>query len=107
VVWSTDEASPSGIAWWDGSLWVAALRGETLWEVPLAGGVPEKPGAEGQVVTGADAVEEPIAHFVGRYGRIRNVAMTADTTMLWVVTSNTDGRGDPADEDDQLFALTR
>ncbi|QCW52256.1 PQQ-dependent sugar dehydrogenase [Nocardioides dongxiaopingii] len=108
VVWTTEEASPSGIAWWDGSLWVAALRGETLWEVPFAGAVAERPGeGEDGDRTGADLLEDPVAHLVGRYGRIRNVVATADTTMLWLATSNTDGRGEPAAEDDQLFALAR
>ena len=30
VVWSTAEASPSGLAFWRGSLWMAALRGARL-----------------------------------------------------------------------------
>ncbi|MEO9322491.1 PQQ-dependent sugar dehydrogenase [Nocardioides sp. C4-1] len=96
VVWSTDDASPSGIASWDGSLWLAALQGERLWEV-VASTDPN----------GAVSVEEPVAHFVGTYGRIRNTVSTADGSVLWVVTSNTDGRGDPDDGDDRLIAVTR
>ena len=34
-VWSTDDASPSGIAFWQGSIWMAGLRGERLWQIPL------------------------------------------------------------------------
>ena len=34
-VWPTDEASPSGIAFWQGSIWMAGLRGERLWQIPL------------------------------------------------------------------------
>ena len=37
VVWRTDEASPAGLAYADGSLWMAALRGERLWQIPVAG----------------------------------------------------------------------
>ncbi|MFE5220827.1 PQQ-dependent sugar dehydrogenase, partial [Streptomyces sp. NPDC056626] len=33
--WSTDEASPSGVAYAEGSAWMAGLRGERLWRVPL------------------------------------------------------------------------
>lgn len=92
AVWSTDDASPSGIAWWDGSLWLAALKGERLWEVV--------PGA-------APAVEAPVAHLSGRYGRIRDAVASADGSTLWVVTSNTDGRGEPDAEDDRLLSITR
>ncbi len=35
VVWSTSDASPSGLTFWDGSLWMTALAGETLWEIPV------------------------------------------------------------------------
>jgi glucose/arabinose dehydrogenase len=92
AVWSTDDASPSGIGWWDGSLWLAALRGERLWEVV--------PGAD-------DQVEEPVGHFTARYGRIRNAVAAADGSRLWVVTSNTDGRGNPEETDDLLLSITR
>ena len=34
VQWRTDDASPSGLAYLDGSLWMAALRGERLWRMP-------------------------------------------------------------------------
>jgi hypothetical protein len=42
VTWSTDEASPSGLAYAGGSLYAAGLRGERLWRVPVTG-----PGAVG------------------------------------------------------------
>src|SRR5262249_59195063 len=34
LTWTTDQASPSGAAIAGGSLWVAALRGERLWQGP-------------------------------------------------------------------------
>ncbi|MER5322158.1 PQQ-dependent sugar dehydrogenase [Streptosporangium roseum] len=90
VTWSTDEASPSGMAYADGSLWVGALRGRRLWQVPLA--------ADGTAGT-------PAARFEGRYGRLRAVAAAPDGS-LWIGTSNKDGRGSPAPDDDRILVLT-
>ncbi|MEU7002030.1 PQQ-dependent sugar dehydrogenase [Nonomuraea sp. NPDC046570] len=89
VTWSTDEASPSGMAYADGSLWVAALRGERLWQVPVA--------ADGS--TG-----RPVSRFEDRYGRLRGVAAAPDGT-LWVGTSNEDGRGSPRSGDDRILSV--
>ena len=86
VTWRTDEASPSGAAIAGNTLYVAALRGERLWTVPLRG----------------DQVGEPHAEFDGRYGRLRTVA-TAPDGSLWLATSNRDGRGDPRDGDDRIL----
>jgi len=83
VTWSTDDASPSGAAIAGDTLYVAALRGERLWTVPLGGG-------------------EPKAEFSGRYGRLRTVAVAPDGA-LWLTTSNTDGRGDVKDGDDRIL----
>lgn len=91
VVWRTEDASPSGLAYWDGSLWMAALRGERLWEIPLA--------------EGADLVEQPVAHLAGELGRLRSVLALSDALLL--VTSNTDGRGEVRDGDDRALLLTR
>lgn len=92
VVWRTEDASPAGLAFWDGSLWMAALRGRTLWEVPLAS---------------SDLTGEPVAHLQGELGRLRTVATTLDGDGLLLTTSNTDGRGDPSDGDDRLLRLGR
>lgn len=89
VTWSTEEASPSGLAFANGSLWMAALRGETLWRIPLDG----------------DTTGEPVDLFTGDHGRIRTVVTTPDGD-LWVATSNRDGRGDPADEDDRILLVS-
>jgi glucose/arabinose dehydrogenase len=91
VVWHTDEASPSGLAYWQNSLWMAGLRGQRLWEIPVDG-----------TKTG-----DPIAHFRGDYGRLRTVQVAADGGSLLLTNSNTDGRGDPASDDDRLFRITR
>ncbi|HVD80338.1 MAG TPA: PQQ-dependent sugar dehydrogenase [Propionibacteriaceae bacterium] len=91
VVWRTRDASPSGLAYWQGDLWMAGLRGERLWQIPLDG-----------TKTG-----DPIAHFRGDYGRLRTVAVAVDGNSLLLSNSNTDGRGDPASDDDRLFRITR
>lgn len=88
-VWATDEASPSGLAHVDGSLWMAALRGSRLWRIP---------------VTEAGTAGEPESFFVGEYGRMRTVVAAPDGS-LWVTTSNHDGRGDPAAEDDRILRV--
>jgi glucose/arabinose dehydrogenase len=83
VTWRTDDASPSGAAVAGDTLYVAALRGERLWTVPVAGGAPT-------------------AELTGRYGRLRTVEVAPDGA-LWVTTSNTDGRGDVRDGDDRIL----
>ncbi|MCK1797649.1 PQQ-dependent sugar dehydrogenase [Streptomyces sp. XM4193] len=87
--WTTDEASPSGLAWAKGSLWMAGLGGERLWRIPLDG---EKPLAE------------PEAFLEGDHGRLRTV-VSDGSDGLWLVTSNTDGRGDPKKGDDRILKL--
>ncbi|MFK0120267.1 PQQ-dependent sugar dehydrogenase [Streptomyces sp. NPDC090994] len=87
--WSTDEASPSGIAYAGGSVWMAGLRGERLWRVPL---------------DGTEEAAEPQSFLRGEYGRLRTVVAAGDGK-LWLVTSNTDGRGDPEREDDRILEL--
>ncbi len=88
VTWSTDEASPSGLAFVGGRLWLGALRGEQLWRVN---------------VNDRKADREK-GFFVGKYGRVRTV-VTAPDGNLWVTTSNLDGRGDPAPEDDRILLV--
>lgn len=87
--WATDEASPSGLAYAEGSLWMAALRGRRLWQIPI-----REDGSAGR----------PRAHFVGDLGRLRTVEAAPDGT-LWLTTSNRDGRGDPADQDDRILVV--
>ncbi|MDO9457552.1 sorbosone dehydrogenase family protein [Nocardioides sp.] len=86
--WATDDNSPSGLAYTDGSLWMAALKGERLWRVTVKGG----------------RAVAPKAFFVGDYGRMRTVAVAPDGT-LWLTTSNRDGRGTPRDGDDRILQV--
>ncbi len=87
AVFSTFAASPSGLAFAAGSLWLGALQGETTWRVPVTGrglGTPE-------AVRLAEA-------------RTRTVVSAPDGS-LWVTTSNTDGRAVPREFDDQILAI--
>jgi glucose/arabinose dehydrogenase len=85
--WSTDRASPSGIAVAGGSVFMAALRGSRLWQVPIPGGKAGDPRA-----------------LLRNRGRLRDVAVAPDGS-LWVLTNNTDGRGDPRDGDDKIIRV--
>ncbi|WP_325049618.1 PQQ-dependent sugar dehydrogenase [Galactobacter caseinivorans] len=85
--WAPEAASPSGMAIADGSIWIANLRGERLRQVPL---------------TDAGSSRE---HLVGQYGRLRDVAVAPDGS-LWVLTNNTDGRGQAGPDDDRILRLT-
>lgn len=93
LTWSTDEASPAGLAFSDGYLWMAALRGERLWRIKVAGG----------------EASDPTAFFTGKgdeasYGRLRTVVRAPDGR-LWLTTSNRDGRGDPGADDDRILLI--
>ena len=88
VVWRTDEASPSGLAYADGHLWLGALAGSRLWRVTVHDG----------------RASDPQDFFVGDYGRLRTV-VTAPDGRLWVTTSNRDGRGDPRQGDDRILVV--
>ncbi|WP_369201886.1 sorbosone dehydrogenase family protein [Streptomyces sp. PU-14G] len=90
--WRTAEASPSGVAVARGSVWMAGLRGERLWRIPLKGGEP---------------AAEPQSFLKGKYGRLRTVVADPGTGGggLWLVTSETDGRGSPEKGDDRILRL--
>ncbi|WP_329270554.1 PQQ-dependent sugar dehydrogenase [Streptomyces sp. NBC_01451] len=87
--WHTDDASPSGVAYAEGSIWMAGLKGKRLWRVPLKG-----------TETSAD----PQAFLEDEYGRLRTV-VSAGGDKLWLVTSETDGRGSPEGGDDRILEL--
>lgn len=90
VTWSpTSTASPSGMAIAGDTAYVASLRGEVLWQVPLDG------------TRAGRAVAAPL----GDLGRLRTVEVAPDGS-LWLITSNTDGRGSPAARDDRILRLT-
>jgi glucose/arabinose dehydrogenase len=84
--WPTDAASPSGIAVVGDTIYIANLRGRVLRAVPV------------------DDPSTATEHLAGEYGRLRAVAAAPDGA-LWIVTNNTDGRGDPAPGDDRIVAI--
>jgi aldose sugar dehydrogenase len=89
ATWPTHQASPSGVAVLGAAVFMAGLRGETLWQIPIA----------------AEGAGQPNPLFTGQYGRLRTVEVAPDGS-LWLVTSNTDGRGAPRDGDDKILRLT-
>lgn len=86
--WATSDASPSGLAYVDGTFFLAALRGQRVWAIYV----------------GDDGSAGATAWFVGEFGRIRDVAAGPDGS-LWFLTNNTDGRGDPRVGDDRLMQV--
>ncbi|MDG5790169.1 PQQ-dependent sugar dehydrogenase [Evansella sp. AB-P1] len=79
-----DTWAPSGITFWNGNLLAVGLRGESLYKLN------EEETTLETVFTGA--------------GRIRDVLAVDDN--IYIITNNTDGRGDPRPNDDRLLRLT-
>lgn len=84
--WSPDQASPSGMAISEGTLFIANLRGQVLRTVALS-----------------DVAEADVS-YAGQFGRLRDVVRTPSGE-VWVLTNNTDGRGDPAAADDRILRI--
>jgi glucose/arabinose dehydrogenase len=83
--WATDDASPSGIAIVGDTVFMAALGGQRLWAV----------GFNGDAEAWFDN---------GELGRVRDVVEGPGNT-LYVITNNTDGRGQPREGDDILYQV--
>jgi glucose/arabinose dehydrogenase len=102
VVWDPAIA-PSGLAWyasdalpaWRGSLFAAALAGSHLRRIAVERSADAESGWR---ATGQERLLEG-------YGRLRAVLATPDGA-LYVSTSNRDGRGSPAPQDDRILRLT-
>ncbi|MGH3713191.1 MAG: PQQ-dependent sugar dehydrogenase [Micromonosporaceae bacterium] len=85
ATWATSDASPSGIAIVADRAYVACLRGERMYRIGLRG-------------------QDPAILLKDRYGRLRHAEPAPDGS-LWILTSNRDGRGSPADDDDRIIRL--
>ena len=79
--------APSGIAYLDSSLFFSGLRGQSIYEI--------RPAEDPRMT---------VSHFSGSFGRIRDVVVGPDD-YLYILTSNRDGRGTPAPEDDQMVRI--
>ena len=102
VAWSDPGIAPAGVAVysgpyppWQGSVFVAALKGEQLRRVAL---VRDTVAAAGWRAVS----DEPL--LVRTFRRLRAVAMGPDG-MVYFTTSNWDGRGTPRPGDDHILRL--
>lgn len=81
--------APGDLQYVNGSLYMPGLRGRTLYEAVLNGS---------EIVAWHE-------HLVGEYGRLRTVRVGPDG-LLYLLTSNRDGRGDnPAASDDRIIRI--
>jgi glucose/arabinose dehydrogenase len=78
--------APSGLAYYQGSLYLAGLRGNQLRQVKLS--------ADGRSVVGEEALFQDL-------GRIRDVV--EHDGYIYISTSNRDGRGIPKSGDDRII----
>ncbi|MER8187391.1 PQQ-dependent sugar dehydrogenase [Kitasatospora sp. NPDC094015] len=90
--WPVNEASPSGIAIVRNVVYMAALRGERMWRIPISGDT--------------ENVGTPTSYYVGTYGRLRTVSKVPGQDQLWLTTTNADNNGGAADGADKIFKIT-
>jgi glucose/arabinose dehydrogenase len=93
---SNDTWAPTGAAFvtlgpWAGSLLFTGLRGQALYRAILEPNNPSK-------------VEKLERHLFRQFGRLRDVVEGPDKA-FYVLTSNRDGRGKPADDDDRVIKI--
>ncbi|WP_405621647.1 PQQ-dependent sugar dehydrogenase [Streptomyces sp. NBC_00076] len=91
ATWNVSEASPSGIAIVRNVVYMASLRGERLWRIPINGD--------------NESVGTPTAYYVGTYGRLRTVTKVPGADQLWLSTTNSDNNGGEADGADKIFRV--
>ena len=80
--------APAGAAFIGNALFFGGLRGQTLYEAVING----------------NKLTDLKEHFKGQYGRIREVIKGPDN-MLYITTSNHDGRGNPDTSDDRIIRI--
>ena len=79
--------APAGIAYYNGSLYFAGLRGQSLYQAKINN----------------DNSVSLQRHFSEEYGRLRAVSVYKDK--LYISTSNRDGRGSPNANDDKILRI--
>ncbi|TSC88320.1 MAG: hypothetical protein G01um10147_225 [Microgenomates group bacterium Gr01-1014_7] len=77
--------APAGGAFYKDSIYFGGLRGAALFQYDIK-------------------LKELKTHFKGQFGRIRDVVLGPDN-MLYITTSNLDGRGNPAPQDDKIIRI--
>lgn len=77
--------APAGVAFFNGSLFFGGLRGQVLFQLNL----------------NTLQLKE---HLKGEFGRIRDVVLGPDE-MIYITTSNRDGRGSPSLDDDKIIRI--
>jgi glucose/arabinose dehydrogenase len=87
--WSVSSASPSGLAYANGALFMCALRGQRLWRIVLNG----------------ENVSTVSAHYNGTYGRLRAVVKVPGENAIWFGTTNADNNGDGGSGSDRLYRV--
>lgn len=80
--------APAGMSFIKGRFFFGGLRGESLYEAKIIG----------------DKKVDPKVHFREDFGRIRAVKKGPDG-LLYITTSNTDGRGDSKPGDDKIIRI--
>jgi len=85
---ASDTWAPSGMVFYEGRLFWAGLRGESLYEATIA----------------EDKLVNLKANFRGEYGRFRTVVVGPDG-YFYVLTNNRDGRGTPKSGDDKIIRI--
>jgi glucose/arabinose dehydrogenase len=86
---STSSASPSGLAIVNDTLFMAALKGESLYRMTVSG----------------SSITSTTRHFQGTYGRIRTVEPSPDGG-LWMTTSNADKDSTPNNSNTKIMHVT-
>lgn len=83
-----DTWAPAGAIFYNGSIFFSGLRGASLYEAKIQD----------------DKVTDLVAHFRNDYGRLRAVVLSP-SDLIYISTSNTDGRGDENPNDDKIFSI--
>ena len=81
--------APAGAVYFNGSIFFAGLRGESIYQTEISGN---------------SILTPPAAHLTGEFGRLRNIKIGKDR-FFYIITSNTDGRGELRPEDDKIIRL--
>lgn len=83
----SDTWAPSGMTFLGDSFYFSGLRGNSLFKAQI---------------NGEELIME--RYFEGQYGRLRAV-VTGPDDLLYILTSNRDGRGNPAENDDRILRV--